>query len=245
MWMGLGAGLMYYLDPNRGRARRARARDRFIHLLNEVEHEIEVSSRDLTNRTQGLIARSRSLVAHDGAPEGVIAARVRSKLGRVVSHPHVVDVAVRGHHVILSGPILADEVPRLISVVRSVHGVNSVEDRLQVYERPGDHPALQGGRPPRPRRTDLRPQTWPPAMRLLAGTALGVAALRMTGRAGPAGLAIGALGVGLIATPSHGGRRCRGRSTRGARSTIATGAPVGDVAIPIRSPRMQQPDIPL
>src|SRR5262249_31227134 len=63
MWAGLGAGLMYYLDPDRGRSRRARARDRVIHLLHEAEHEAEIASRDLANRTRGLIAKSRSLAA--------------------------------------------------------------------------------------------------------------------------------------------------------------------------------------
>src|SRR5579885_1521093 len=84
------------------------------------------------------------------------------------------------------------------------------------------------------------------AQRLLAGTALGVAALRLAGRSGPAGLAIGALGVGLIAAYPAGGRTRRGRRTpRTARPAIATGAPVGDVMIPIRPPRLQEPDLGL
>jgi hypothetical protein len=246
MWVGIGAGLMYYFDPNRGRSRRARARDRIIHLLHQVEHEAEITSRDLANRTRGLVARSRSLVATDGAPDGVIAARVRSRLGHVVSHPHAIEVTVRGHRVTLSGPVLADEVPRLIAAVKAVPGVIGVEDRLQAYERPVDHPALRGGRPRPQRRLELRPQAWSPTMRLLAGTALGVAALRLAGRGGLAGLAIGALGVGLIAArPADGHTRRSRRSRRGARPPIATGAPVGDVKIPLRPPRIQQPDVGL
>jgi hypothetical protein len=243
MWAGLGAGLMYYLDPDRGRSRRARARDRAIHLLHEAEHEAEIASRDLANRTRGLIAKSRSLAATNGAPDGVITARVRSRLGHVVSHPHAIEVTVQNHRVTLSGPVLAEEVPRLIRAVKSVHGVHGVEDRLQVFERPGDHPALQGGRPRRPRRLDLRPQTWTPAQRLLAGTALGVAALRLTGRSGMAGLALGALGVGLIAGRPAGHRTERTRRPhRAARPAIATGAPIGDVVIPIHPPRPQEPE---
>src|SRR4051812_35769009 len=33
--VGLGAGLMYFLDPDRGRRRRALVRDQFIHALHE------------------------------------------------------------------------------------------------------------------------------------------------------------------------------------------------------------------
>jgi hypothetical protein len=246
MWVGLGAGLMYFLDPDRGRSRRARARDRIIHLLHEAEHEAEIASRDLANRTRGLVAKSRSLAGADGAPDGVITARVRSKLGHLVSHPHAIEVTVRNQRVRLSGPVLAEEVPRLIRSVKSVHGVHGVEDRLQVFERPGDHPALQGGRPRRPRRLELRPQTWTPAQRLLAGTALGVAALRLTGRGGLAGLALGALGVGLIAARPAGNRSERPRQPRrAARPAIATGGPVGDVVIPIHPPRHQVPELGL
>jgi hypothetical protein len=245
MWIGLGAAMMYYLDPDRGRSRRARARDRVIHVLNEIDHEIEVTSRDLANRTQGLVARSTSLLAHDGAPEAVIAARVRSKLGRVVSHPHAIEVTVRGHHVTLSGPVLAHEVPGLISAVKSVRGVRSVEDRLQVFERPGDHPALQGGKPRRRERFEMRPRAWSPTTRLLAGTAIGAAALEVAGRRGLAVLAIGALGAGLVATLREDGRRGRGPSATHARAALATGAPVGDVTIPIRRSRMQEPDLGL
>jgi hypothetical protein len=246
IWFGLGAGLMYYFDPSRGRSRRARARDRIVHYLHEIEHEAEITSRDLANRTQGLIARSRSLAAHNGATDGVIAARVRSRLGHVISHPHTIEVTVRGHRVTLSGPILAEEVPRLLSAVKAVPGVIGVEDRLQAYERPGEHPALRGGRPRRPRRLELRPQAWSPTTRLLAGTALGLAALRLAGRGGLAGLAIGALGVGLIAArPAAGHTKRSRRGRREARPPFATGAPVGDVMIPLRPPRIQQPDLGL
>jgi len=125
-WLGLGAGLMYSLDPNRGRSHRARARDRMIHLLNVIDREIEVTSHGPANCTHGFIALARSLLKNGGAPDGVIVARVRSKLGRVVSHPHAIVVTARGGHVTLSGPVLAGGVNRLLSAVRSVRGVSGV-----------------------------------------------------------------------------------------------------------------------
>jgi hypothetical protein len=154
-------------------------------------------------------------------------------------------VTLRGHHVALSGPVLAGEVPGLLSAMRSVRGVSSVEDRLQVFERPGDHPALQGGKPRRRERLELRPRAWSPTMWLLAGTAIGAAALRVAGRGGLALLAIGTIGAGLVASRSEDGRRRRGRSSTDARPAIATGAPVGDVTIPIRRSRTHEPDLGL
>ncbi len=209
-----------------------------IHLLNEIDHEIEVTSHDVANRTHGLVARTRSLVANDGATDAVIVARVRSKLGHVVSHPRAIVVTARGGQVTLSGPALAGEVDRLLSAVRSVRGVTGVEDRLRVYERPGDHPALQGGTPRGGERPDLRRETWSPAMRLIAVTAIGSAVLRVAGPGRLACLAFGALGGGLIAR----GLASEGRGADHSRSLIATGAPVHDVAIPFARPRGAQLD---
>ena len=44
---GLGAGLMYILDPQQGRRRRALMRDQFVHALHELDDAIGVLSRDL------------------------------------------------------------------------------------------------------------------------------------------------------------------------------------------------------
>jgi hypothetical protein len=234
-WFGLGAGLMYYFDPDRGRSRRARARDRARHMLKVIDHEIDVTARDLTNRTRGLAARARSLLADGRALDGVIVARVRSKLGHVVTHPHAVEVTACGGHVVLTGPVLAREHRRLLSAVASVPGVAGVEDRLQVYQRPGDHPALQGGAPPTRERPELRPELWSPTMRLLAGTAVVASVLRIAPRKELAGLALGLLGAGLAARAWTGSPR----SSRGSRSVLATGAPTYDVRVPIARSRTQ------
>src|SRR3954451_6866138 len=84
--VGLGAGLMYFLDPDRGRRRRALVRDQLVHALHEIDDAIGVVSRDLDNRSRGALARIRTLAGRR-AGEEVLAERVRSKLGRFVSHP--------------------------------------------------------------------------------------------------------------------------------------------------------------
>jgi hypothetical protein len=244
-WLGLGAGLMYYLDPDRGRSRRARVRDRITRLLNDIDDTIGVTAQDLTNRTHGLIAAARSVLApdHDHASDDVVVARVRSKLGHAVSHPHAIVVTARGGHVVLAGPIQAGEVDRLRSVVASVRGVASVEDWLQVDPRPGDHPAWRGETRRTGKTLELGPKTWSPTMRLLAGAAGAVAALAIIGRGKWVGLS--ALGMALVAHELADSQRGRGRNPQGFRAAIQTGAPVHDVAIPIARSRTEEPEIGL
>lgn len=53
---GLGAGMMYFLDPNRGRARRAQIRDRMIRATHRIEDARDTVVRDARNRMRGLAA---------------------------------------------------------------------------------------------------------------------------------------------------------------------------------------------
>ncbi len=148
--VGLGAGLMFLLDPDQGRRRRALMRDKAVHSVNVTGTALRKTSRDVGNRARGLAARVEGRVHSDRASEEVLEARVRSQLGRAVSHPGAIEVRVEDGRVILSGPVLAGEVDDLLSTVRKVRGVRSVESGLEVHAEPGDVPALQGG-PARPR----------------------------------------------------------------------------------------------
>jgi hypothetical protein len=248
-WFGLGAGLMYYFDPNRGRSRRARMRDWIKHQLREIDGAVEVTAHDLANRTQGLIARTRAVLGHNHqqAPDDVIVARVRSKLGRVVSHPHAIAVTALRGHVELSGPVLAAEMSRLLSAVASVRGVTGVGHRLQICREPGGHPALQGGRLRTGEQPEFWQRNWSPTMRLIAGSAIAIPALGLAARRGPAGLALGTLGLGFLVKKWAQGRGHppARRSPQMARPAWATGAPVHDVTIPIHRPPYKGPEVGL
>lgn len=65
--IGLGAGLMYILDPDRGRRRRAIARDKVTSAVNRTGEAIRSKSRDLQNRTRGIAAETGSLLRSDEA----------------------------------------------------------------------------------------------------------------------------------------------------------------------------------
>jgi hypothetical protein len=60
---GLGAALMYVLDPERGRRRRALARDKAVSFAKDTGRAVARTSRDLGNRAKGVAAEVRSAVA--------------------------------------------------------------------------------------------------------------------------------------------------------------------------------------
>lgn len=197
--IGLGAALMYVLNPNRGRRRRALLRDQLVSAAHRTPDAIGTTARDLTNRARGLAAQAGSMFSREEVSDEVLVARVRSKLGRVVSHPSSIEVTANQGRVTLSGPVLAHEVDDLLSCVSGVAGVADVENRLEVHEQAGGVPGLQGGRPRPGDRFELMQENWSPAARLLTGAAGGALAAYGLSRRDPLSLTLGAVGVGLLA----------------------------------------------
>ncbi len=145
--MILGAGLMYLLDPDRGRRRRALLRDQLVSGMHKVEdlgEDVAAASRDVQNRARGVVAEAQSRLRSEEVDDSVLEARVRSEMGHAVSNPSAIHVTARDGRITLTGPILAQEVDSLLSTVRSVRGVSEVENRLDVHERPGNISGLQG-----------------------------------------------------------------------------------------------------
>ncbi len=58
---GLGAGLMYLLDPKLGGRRRSHARDKAVHALRRSAKVARKTSKDLGKRTRGLVAQASKL----------------------------------------------------------------------------------------------------------------------------------------------------------------------------------------
>ncbi|HEV7797174.1 MAG TPA: SRPBCC family protein [Pyrinomonadaceae bacterium] len=171
---GLGAALMYFLDPERGRRRRALLRDKLISAKRKAPRALEVTARDLRNRAQGLVAEAAAKVTCDQPPDEKLVARVRSELGKVVSHPGAIEVSADRGRVQLTGHVLADELDDLLAAVSAVPGVREIDNQLQVHQSPDHVPALQGGKPRRKNALAFMKQNWPPAVRVLAA-AVGVA----------------------------------------------------------------------
>jgi uncharacterized membrane protein len=196
--LGLGAGLMYLFDPDRGNRRRAQMRNKVRHVANKTNDAIGKTSRDVANRVSGIVAEAGSLFTCGDASDEVLAARVRTKLGRLVSHPSSIEVAVKNGEVVLSGPVLAKEVDGLIKKVAKIRGVTGVESRLEAHEQAGNVPGLQGGRSDLGERFAFLQTNWSPTTRLIVGAAGGALAVYAARRKGLLGAATGPLGLGLF-----------------------------------------------
>src|SRR5918996_1274455 len=85
--IGLGATLMYLVDPDRGKRRRARMRDKLSSVTHKAPDAISATARDISNRMRGLAAQAASTFSSENVSDEVLVARVRSKIGRIVSHP--------------------------------------------------------------------------------------------------------------------------------------------------------------
>ncbi|HVA62798.1 MAG TPA: SRPBCC family protein [Terriglobales bacterium] len=194
LW-GAGALAMYFADPRSGKRRRARQRDALVHGLHLFGRGLNKALRDAAQRGHGLESELQAELAtalrHEpAAPDDVLAARVRSALGHVVSHPGAIDVAADQGRVTLRGTVARSQENRLLRTVAGVHGVRHLDSRL--------HPPATGtaaNLPPRRRRQP------PPAQQLARGAAAAGLLLLAARRSGlPRWLAAaGAAGLGLPA----------------------------------------------
>ncbi|MEO5970991.1 MAG: SRPBCC family protein [Bdellovibrionia bacterium] len=182
---GLGAGFMYFFDPERTRKRRALARDQASHLAHASANMMKVGGQDLLNRTKGILTEVRSsLFEEHEVMDDVVKDRVRSKMGRVISHPHAIEVSSHNGHVTLRGLILNNEVESLLSMVPKIKGVKGVTNELETHSTDEDIPALQGGNPRKRERREIFQAHWTPTTRLfvgLGGATLGIYGLARKG----------------------------------------------------------------
>lgn len=143
--LAAGAAVMYYLDPDRGRRRRALVRDQVLSISHETGGMARARGKRAADRMKGLVARGRArLRPAEPESDAQLRDRIRSRLGRIVSHPRAVHVDVDRGRVSLSGHILAEDVDALMSSVHGMAGVHDVHNRLSVHDEPGHVPELQG-----------------------------------------------------------------------------------------------------
>jgi uncharacterized membrane protein len=192
--LGAAAGALFLLDPDRGRLRRARLRDKAIHASRMIGEAAAETSRDTRNRSKGAAATLKRATRDEAVDDVVLEERVRSALGRVTGHAGAIHVRASGGRVILSGDALTSEADGIVAAVRTVPGVSGVQDDLARHATPGKIPALQGTG----RRTEARPdilqRRWAPATRLMAiaaGTGAAVTGLAVRGPLGYLGALIG------------------------------------------------------
>jgi hypothetical protein len=193
----MGAAAARLLDPRSGARRRAEVLQKGERLAHEAGDFTGKSLRDLRNRSRGILS---NLFAFSGpVDDEVLVERVRSRLGRVCSHPGAIEVEVYGGIVELRGAVLAAEEQQVLEGIADVRGVRSINDHLQRHDT-ADVPALQGGaaRPPM-HRPELLQENWAPGTRLIVGTAGASLVAWGFGRRGVIGVSAAGVGALLLA----------------------------------------------
>jgi len=190
---GTGAALMFFLDPARGNRRRAIVASKAAKLARNAGRTLTGTAQDVSNRTQGLAASVRSRFSNEPPPDEVLAERVRSKLGRIVSHPGSIDVSVRRGTVTLRGDVLRSEARDVVSRVSSIAGVENVRNFLR--SRAEDGEMMERGRWRSGSRESHKAITKKRIALASAGVALALLGSR---RGGVSGRIMAAAGAGLL-----------------------------------------------
>ncbi len=193
--LGLGAGAMYFFDPRQGTRRRSMIRDQFNRTVNQANDAVDTAVIDLRNRTRGVLAEMAGRLENEDPSGWVLEERVRARLGRQLRRSGI-DVRSDGNRIILSGPVLRENVDQVIRLASRTRGVREIDNQLQVFDNPQDMPSIKGQAPIIQNGGSRR---WSPSTRLLAGVGGGTLALYGMARKGIVGPALSLTGLYLAA----------------------------------------------
>jgi hyperosmotically inducible periplasmic protein len=130
-----GAAVMYYFDPIGGRRRRKRMQDQAVSVGHDAAEYGRVKTKRAADRLRGTLAKTRAKVAPQPVGDEQLHDRIRARLGHVIDRPAAVEVQVQDGNVVLRGNVLATELDEVVETVSSMHGVESVDNRLSYRER--------------------------------------------------------------------------------------------------------------
>lgn len=142
-YIGIGAGLMYLLDPHAGSQRRAALMNNVNRLANQAGQGSSRNEGYVADKTAEGWTANKERLGVTMISDEVLGARIRANLRKAVSHPQAVNVQVVEGDVVLTGDILAREVQPLIDYVRAMQGVRNIDNRMNVYESAEGVPSLK------------------------------------------------------------------------------------------------------
>lgn len=146
-------------------------RDRLVRSTHIAEAGARALGRDLIHRALGLAARARYEFPVHKISDSELVARVRSRMGRVVSHPHAIKVTAEDGVVTLQGVVMKHEIDQLLERISGISGVKEIDNLLEVHKEADGISSLQGGRPRAVGRLNLLQRRWSPVTRLFVGSA--------------------------------------------------------------------------
>ena len=142
--IGVGAALMYLLDPDRGKRRRHLIADQAASAARTVQRSAGRTAENARNHARGLGAHLRGRFENEAVTDEQLVARVRSELGRYVERVREIEVVADGGTVTLRGPISSAELSSAIGAVSHVRGVNHVDNQLAVDDGASGLPSPHG-----------------------------------------------------------------------------------------------------
>lgn len=139
--MGIGAALMYFLDPVSGRRRRWQVADQVTGATRSVGNATGAAMDAAVSRTRGYLARARQLVTREQpVDDAALTERVRVALAQVIPDSQALEVRVRDGSVMLKGPVRGEQVDEIVACVGRVDGVCEVDNRLSPNDRGSEPP---------------------------------------------------------------------------------------------------------
>jgi uncharacterized membrane protein len=192
---------LYFFDRERGQERRTAFATKAKRLGRELGEAAAKSARDGWHQVAGPAWQAWSAVGRTEWPDDrVLVERIRSRMGRVVAHPHKIHVVSDDGVVTLWGTATDEEALRLPRIVKNVPGVREVVNHLEAHENKAEKDEKDAAPHEISVFKQARQETmlnWSPAQRLAAGIAGAAAVLYGLKRKDSLGVSISVLGAGL------------------------------------------------
>jgi len=128
----VGATVMYFCDPHRGKARRAEFQQKAGGVGRRAGHEAAIKAEDLLNRAKGVVAKADAAFerCEETTDDDVVAERVRSHLGHITERASDIETEVVSGIVALRGTVSPDKHRHLLDEVLAIPGVKGIRDLL-------------------------------------------------------------------------------------------------------------------
>jgi gas vesicle protein len=128
----VGATVMYFCDPHRGKARRAELQQKAGGAARQAGHEVAIKAGDLLNRAKGAVAKADAALerGEEVIDDDVVAERVRSHMGHITERASDIQTEVVSGVVALRGRVSPGKHRHLVDEILMIPGVKGVRDLL-------------------------------------------------------------------------------------------------------------------
>lgn len=134
----VGGAVMYLMDPQRGRGRRAKLADQTASFLRRTGRTMRATGVHFSNKLRGATYEARKSMGFGQQQSGgssELANRVRFQVMQLVAHPSFVSFSADADGTVtLSGPIDREEAETLLAAINRIPGCVQIINRLETRE---------------------------------------------------------------------------------------------------------------